>query len=45
MNVKQFNRNVRADFRPQEFLFDSEEVDMMNKQKKKKKKLNELNPE
>lgn len=27
MNVKQFNRNVRADFKPYDFLMDSDEDD------------------
>ena len=38
MNVKQFNRNVRADFQPEELIFDTEEED--DKDKKKKKKAN-----
>ncbi|CDW81378.1 UNKNOWN [Stylonychia lemnae] len=38
MNVKQFNRNIRADFQPEEFLYDTEEED--DKDKKKKKKAN-----
>jgi len=34
MNVKQYNRNVRADFQADEFLFDSEK----NKKKVVKEK-------
>eukprot|EP00347_Sterkiella_histriomuscorum_P014055 403362331 len=36
MNVKQFNRNIRADFQPEDFLFDSDDEE--NKDMKKKKK-------
>lgn len=37
MNVKQFNRNIRADFKPNDFLFDSDEDDGESGKKKKKK--------
>jgi hypothetical protein len=37
MNVKSFNRNVRVDFKPTEFLLDSSEDELGNLTKKKKK--------
>jgi hypothetical protein len=37
MDVKQFNKNVRGDFKPTDFLLDSSEDEQGNHIKKKKK--------
>jgi hypothetical protein len=38
MNVKQFNRNVRADFKPLDFLLDSDDEELKKEKKKSKGK-------
>ena len=37
MNVKQFNRNIRADFQPADFLFDSDDDERKKNPQKKTK--------